>query len=168
MRWELTVLHSGNYHDNVTEHLSQWQSRKVIWFDLRSLQHAYSQCHTTMKWHLEYWLIVALMHFLSFIPFPFVLVLLFCIIPIANTEPKNNPSHHIECKCMFSSSALPLNWWKKYNVSLWFSPPKRVSRTLTKMVNILVLILWQTYCWEQGYIKFHSLVCCPRCFQLLS
>lgn len=81
---------------------------------------------------------------LSFIPFPFVLVLLFCIIPIANTEPqKFLPT--TDCKCVFSSSALPLNWWKKYSVSLWFSSPKRVSRTPTKMVDILVPILWETY-----------------------
>lgn len=132
----------------------------------------FTQGHTTMKRHLEYWLIAALMHFFSFVPFPFVLVL-FCIIPIVNTEPQNNLSHHIECKCMFSNSALPLNWQKKWSVSLWFSPPKRVSRALSKMVDILVLILWETYsvinsCREQGYIKFHSLLCCLCCFQVLS
>lgn len=126
-----------------------------------------------MKWHLEYWLTAVLMHFLSFILFPFVLVLLSCIIPIANTEPQNNPSHHRDCKCTFSTSALPINWWKKFSVSLWFSPPKRVSRPLTKMVDFLVLILWETYnvinsCWDQGYIKCYSLLCCPHCFQVLS
>jgi len=57
----------------------------------------FTQLHTRMKWHLEYWLIPALMNFRSFLPFLFVLVL-FCIIPIVNTEPQNNPSHCIDCK----------------------------------------------------------------------